>query len=251
MNKEHIDNAIELLQAMKDGATIECNMDNGTWMKSQANKDISAMSFNLEYRIVYPKLTADVFKRDDCPDWANWAASFKDGNSFFMEKQPFISSVYWCCDGKYQRIGKFDAADWKNSLIERPEEVKLPDWCKVGAKVMRKYMDERWYPEEISKIDGEYIWTWLPGDKGQCRNSIEKLSPAAYVLPTIDEIFQRSNLVVKSKKSDYFATITGSNVSHQVYISTYGDMPQKIQLLDDLFTWSDGTLIGKWVKGEK
>lgn len=36
--------------------------------------------------------------------------------------------------GGWHKIpGKFDASDWKNSLIERPEKKILPEWCKNGA----------------------------------------------------------------------------------------------------------------------
>lgn len=82
-----------------------------------------------------PKLTAEVFNRPDCPAWAKWAAVDSDGEGWFYEEKPVIGVVdtfvnvtlrAQCIDGE------FDASDWQNSLIERPEKKTLPDWCEVG-----------------------------------------------------------------------------------------------------------------------
>lgn len=93
-----------------------------------------------------PKLTADVFRRPDCPDMATFAIVYQDGSAAFMRGD--------CCDikptergcweyssasGVYQLCeipGKFDASDWQNSLIKRP--CKLPEWCKVGEWVYNR-----------------------------------------------------------------------------------------------------------------
>jgi hypothetical protein len=82
-----------------------------------------------------PKLTAEVFDRPDCPEWAKWAAVDEDGKARFHAEEPFVPTKFtgtsWCSEGNDSFIdGKFDANDWKNSLIERP--TRLPDWCEVG-----------------------------------------------------------------------------------------------------------------------
>jgi hypothetical protein len=107
-----------------------------------------------------PKLTAEVFDRPDCPEWAKWAAVDKCRNAMWYEGEPkVVGSVFWNSQrGQIQKIpGKFDASDWQNSLIERPKnrvnwadiaeilrnskltfkekKQELPDWCKVGEWV--------------------------------------------------------------------------------------------------------------------
>ena len=83
------------------------------------------------------KLTTDVFNHPDCPEWANWAAVDKTGCAYYYSDSPVCKSAYWEYDyhqpaSRYEHrceIGRFDASDWRNSLIERP--CKLPDWCMV------------------------------------------------------------------------------------------------------------------------
>lgn len=75
----------------------------------------------------FPKLTATIFNRTDCPDWCNAAVVSSGG------------IAYWV-DGDFEKRHKeitglrFDASDWQHSLIRRPAR-ELPDWCKVGAWV--------------------------------------------------------------------------------------------------------------------
>ena len=84
-----------------------------------------------------PKLTAEVFNRPDCPDWAKWAAVDAEETAYWYSSQPARSdegwySPYGC---KLHPIeGTFDASDWKHSLIERSAK-QLPDWCEVGEWV--------------------------------------------------------------------------------------------------------------------
>ena len=79
-----------------------------------------------------PKLTTEVFDREDCPKWAKWATVDQDGDGVYFAGKPSISPCgpWWDRTIDHETIGKYDASDWKNSLIERPS--KLPDWCKVG-----------------------------------------------------------------------------------------------------------------------
>ena len=87
-----------------------------------------------------PKLTAEVFNRPDCPEWAKYAAVNSNGTLIFFGNKPkFEGEDYgcWSCDDyQYTHIKHIvlDASDWQNSLIERPVK-QLPDWCKVGEWV--------------------------------------------------------------------------------------------------------------------
>ena len=85
-----------------------------------------------------PKLTAEVFDREDCPADAKIAVVNHDGSvcfGSFATAEPFIGGWRGNGNGSWTQIpGKWDATDWKNSLIERPAKA-LPDWCKVGEWV--------------------------------------------------------------------------------------------------------------------
>lgn len=86
-----------------------------------------------------PKLTAEVFDRTDCPDWAKFAALGGGGGLTFYEDKPMMSKdeypkMWIKYDRWYPVKGtKFDASDWQNSLIER--YAKLPEWVEVGGWV--------------------------------------------------------------------------------------------------------------------
>jgi hypothetical protein len=81
-----------------------------------------------------PKLTAEVFNRPDCPEWANYAAVDESGVAYYYAEEPYARKhTFGSLDSMKTIDGTFDASDWKNSLIERPEKNTLPDWCKVGG----------------------------------------------------------------------------------------------------------------------
>jgi hypothetical protein len=96
-----------------------------------------------------PKLTEEVFNRPDCPEWAKYAAVDNDGTAVFFKSLPkkSVFGDWWQRYGVVHEFGyHYDASDWKNSLIKRPEKntlIKrpekntLPDWCKVGEWVWR------------------------------------------------------------------------------------------------------------------
>ena len=96
-----------------------------------------------------PKLTAEVFDRPDCPEWAKYAAVDEDGEAVFFEKMPYQATKTCGCflrDCQDAIIpGTFDSTDWQNSLVERP--AKLPDWCKIGGWV--------YYPKDMG--NGVYL----------------------------------------------------------------------------------------------
>lgn len=86
------------------------------------------------------KLTQEVFKRDDCPKWAKWAAVDSDGIAYWYEKKPIpgnygtLGVLYYgskkCMwmriNGKFSRTvallkrKKQSNAEW---LCEHPEEL--------------------------------------------------------------------------------------------------------------------------------
>ena len=99
--------------------------------------DASDWKNSLVERPALQRLTVNVFNRPDCPKWANYAVVNSRGTLIFFGNKPcFEGEDYgcWSCsDYEYKHIkdAVFDATDWPNSLIERPN--KLPDWCKVDA----------------------------------------------------------------------------------------------------------------------
>ena len=109
-----------------------------------------------------PKLTADVFNRPDCPEWAKYAAVDESGEVWVFSVKPTInvSDELWCCSTKSANctslLFKADASDWQNSLIERP--AKLPDWCKVGAWCY--CLDDDGNPKyfKITRIEDGFIY---------------------------------------------------------------------------------------------
>lgn len=108
-----------------------------------------------------PKLTAAVFDRTDCPEWAKLAAVDGCGRGFYYEAFPrlykqdrffLLSTVH----GKTQRIpGKFDGSNWINSIVIRQEKSSLPDWFKVGELVAEyDLISNRWEYGNIYAING-------------------------------------------------------------------------------------------------
>jgi len=96
-----------------------------------------------------PKLTKAVFDREDCPEWANYAAVDRDGKTFWHMDNPKAHRVYgiWIAGSKKSaRItGRFDSSDWEHSLIERDRTVscsslKWPTWFKYSKTAGKYYV---------------------------------------------------------------------------------------------------------------
>lgn len=104
-----------------------------------------------------PKLTQEVFERPDCPEWAKWAAVDKSGAAFWYSERPKIAWPFhysWAHGHNYMSLkGKFDATDWKNSLIERPAAVKRVDY---------KLLKEKSTPELEYTINQRIACGWVP-----------------------------------------------------------------------------------------
>ena len=89
-------------------------------------------------------LNEKVFELDGCPEWAQYAAVDEDGKAHWFGSQPYIRAKGWvrqpCSSSSRICLGwLFDATDWQNSLIERPQkvlEVTMADLeKKFGCKV--------------------------------------------------------------------------------------------------------------------
>lgn len=84
-----------------------------------------------------PKLTAEVFDRPDCPEWAKYAAVDECGSVRLFSDAPWLGASCWnWSNGEVMQLFgvKFDASDWQKSRIKRPaKKPELPEWCKVGA----------------------------------------------------------------------------------------------------------------------
>ena len=108
-----------------------------------------------------PKLTAEVFDRPDCPEWAQWAAVDMNGIGTYFESKPSIPSwcPWWDRTIKHYSIGNFekwDSSDWQHSLIERP--ARLPGWCKVGEWCFCLDDDGNCKYFNITKIKDNFIY---------------------------------------------------------------------------------------------
>lgn len=111
-----------------------------------------------EKKTVFPKLTAEVFNRPDCPEWAQYAAVDKCGYVRLFSHSPWLSESCWnWANGEVTQLFgvTFDASDWQKSRIKRPKKKTLPDWCKVGEWVWSdpKKIQGFWY-EKIKNIYG-------------------------------------------------------------------------------------------------
>lgn len=108
-----------------------------TYNEAQAAAEkVKALLLSIQDKSL-PKLTAEVFDRPDCPEWAKWAAVDRNGIGYFFPSKPSLHPALWVNHSTDKCAvpisGKFDASDYQNSLIERP--AKLPNWCKVGEYV--------------------------------------------------------------------------------------------------------------------
>lgn len=118
-----------------------------------------------------PKLTAEVFDRPDCPEWAKYAAVREDGIAIWFEVKPNIgrdypASKFWYSTWNSKNIpGEWDASDWQNSLIERP--AKLPNWCKQGELIYtssEQYLKINGISIDLQKIELSNGATWSKQD---------------------------------------------------------------------------------------
>lgn len=103
-----------------------------------------------------------------CPEWARYAAVDKSGAVCVYDLKPVLRSNDWypapgglcavVCDADNHEL-KFDASDWKNSLIERLTELtaevfslpQCPSWARYAAVDANGVA---WYYERKPRIEG-------------------------------------------------------------------------------------------------
>lgn len=140
-----------MLEVIENNYVEDCEVDrlrykNGNCFKTQseaqaAAEKVKALLLSLHKPVTecnqLPKLTAEVFNRPDCPEWAKYAAVDVAGLAYWYQYFPVTDErigVWKVWENKRQLIdGFFDSSDWQNSLIERP--AVLPDWVEVGGYV--------------------------------------------------------------------------------------------------------------------
>ena len=141
-----------------------------------------------------PKLTAEVFDRPDCPEWAKYAAVDKNGEAYFYETKPEWEQpsrmrehqIKWFTGNvnEMKHIpGKFDAANWQNSLVERPTKDAfnklLKNYAeqqadKILQKAKERSLSEQYHngPEKENTLPdwcevGEWVWADGKGGYGK------------------------------------------------------------------------------------
>lgn len=133
----------------------------------------------------YPKLTREVFGREDCPVWAKWATVNEDGECFVWSTMPVLGYGVWTypdhikADRQYIPAKRkanstredtlWDASDWRNSIIFRPN---IPRYMVVRNKDfnlfrrnVQQMVEEGWKLEGGAvKDDEHYMQTLIKED---------------------------------------------------------------------------------------
>ncbi len=175
-----------------------------------------------------PKLTAEVFNRPECPEWAQWAAVDESGMAFYYYEKPYERKhTFHSWDRTKSIDDKFDASDWKNSLIERLEKKEtLPDWCKVGEWV---WSDGKYH--KIIETGQDWIRTAWDDHTGIWGNILHQFSQARLRPYNAEEMKALVGKVLSQKSYDFRGLIH--------YASASGN---KIDVSN--FTYSSEELIG-------
>ena len=154
-------------------------------------------------RPVLQKLTAEVFNRPDCPEWARYAVVNANGKVVFFSDVPSPRYDKWIVTYSAQTYMlddvRFDASDWRNSLIERP--AKLPDWCKVGEWCYCKDDDGNDKYFKIARCDNHFIY----GDDGW-DIAIACAKPARLRPYNAEEMHGLVGKVLKHSTGEYLVT---------------------------------------------
>lgn len=103
-----------------------------------------------------PKLTAEVFDRPDCPEWAKYAVVDVQGLAYWYQYPPLADERIgvWKAWGNRRRLidGFFDRSDWQNSLVKRPTkaafEKMLKNYAEQQANKILQIARERRLPEQ-------------------------------------------------------------------------------------------------------
>lgn len=126
-----------------------------------------------EERNPLQKLTAEALAERgiEWPEWAAYAVVSNVEYAYFYDKNGEV----------HQEIpGKWDAFDWPNSKIVRPEKKKeVPDWCKVWAWVFKFTQNKFHRIKAADSCDGHPEVTWDDRGDGYIGSCvIQHLRPA-------------------------------------------------------------------------
>ena len=101
------------------------------------------------------KLTEKVFIREDCPEWAKYAAVNSSGHGFWFETRCNLSKIP--SNVKHKYIGTFSGKDWQNSWIENPKFIKKKNGKVIySADALRSISEEKmniWIKENAKMIE--------------------------------------------------------------------------------------------------
>lgn len=215
-SKEHYE-LIEQFEKDNRGRRLDKEKDKSLWEKGSIYQDGEVNKLFIAYRLGYsyaksifecevpdtpPKLTAEELARRgiEWPEWAGYAALTSYGSADFFETMPKLNIITFCPEIGSQHCeipGKWDASDWKNSLIRRPEKkAVLPDWCKVGAWV---YLDGRY-----GKIKS--IGNWLNTENGSKGFACKPLNPNLREARLRPWTFEEAPISLKVKVDDPYET---------------------------------------------
>ena len=164
-----------------------------------------------------PKLTAEVFDRPDCPEWAKYAVVNMHGIGYFYENEPSYGTEnykgMWYVDtGKIciMQDAIFDSSDWQNSLIERPTKSAFEKMLKNCAeqqanKILQKAREHRLpeqygnAPEETKLPDwckvGEWVYCTQTNNYGKIL-SVDK-EKVNICIPPDETFYAKTNMMLK------------------------------------------------------
>jgi hypothetical protein len=211
-----------------------------------------------------PKLTAEVFDRPDCPEWARYAAVNGDNTASWFNDKPIYNGNkrrLWLCKATpyYNEVktipGVWDASDWQKSLVQRPA-AKLPDWCKVGEWVWINGRPDRLAYNGYGKITQvEPYIDVLMGTDGNAQNttiSLDGLSQARLRPYNAEEMRGLVGKVVCGSEDKTFLVLSYSG--NKVFFGEFGHTAEDLTL--DIYKFPDGSRCGvlehleegEWVK---
>lgn len=125
MNKEQTLKAIEVMQAYVEGKKIQYAPCGGRWREAD---DPSWDWIGMDYR-VKPVSKPSINWDHVHPDY-NWMATDADGSTYLYKEEPFlmVRDARWTMGGDWENATIFVSlipgdCDWKESLVQRPENV--------------------------------------------------------------------------------------------------------------------------------
>jgi hypothetical protein len=92
----------------------------------------------------FPKLTADVFNRPDCPEWAKYAAVDADGRGYFYEYKPYLKEQIKRWDVKVGEVKQIKNVFFSNSKYYSSLIILEDDSFKNKIiKIVKEYFEEK------------------------------------------------------------------------------------------------------------